>query len=303
MSEENTSKALTKPNQLAKAKDLNMTWKFEGAEFPLFVANGTGNIAAPIIKPGTNKQIAVLGADFMWEESQPFLDHLNLQIRDERSSREDESIRKRANVTRLNSGLFKDLVQRGQMIKIDEFGEQSEPIEKTRAEMLAYAQEVQSMIIDEWLGNFHIERHFPAGTDEVDAMLSNADTIFFKVLIGSYQNPAHVLIFEFTAPSPDARRSFEDDTSFMGSKRDGDKIVETFNIKQQAKLAFSKKYFKSVEGAVLGPKGEFEPDVKDLRPVAESDTDSIKAFKSQFNPHWWIRLSNHLADAFNFSGQ
>lgn len=302
MSEEKKD-ALAKSSQLTKAKDLNMTWKFEGAEFPLFVANGTGNIAAPIIQPGTNKQIAVLGADFMWEEAKPFLDHLNLQIRDERSSREDETIRKRANITRLNSGLFKDLVQRGQMIKIDEFGEHSEPIDKTRTEMLAYAQEVQSMIIDEWLGNFHVERYFPAGTDEVDAMLSNAETIFFKVFIGSYQNPAHVLVFEFTAPSPDARRSFEDDTSFMGSKRDGDKIVETYNIKQQAKLAFAKKYFKNVEGAVLGPRGEFEPDVKELKPIAESDTDSVKAFKSQFNPHWWIRLSNHLADAFNFSGK
>lgn len=298
-----TALATAADTQLHNAKKLNQTWKFDGTTYPLFVANKTGNIGSPIMHPSTNRQIAVLGADFAWEDSQPFLDHLNLKIRDERSSREDESVRKRANITRLNSGLFDELVQSGSMIKIDEFGDQSEPVEKTRDEMLAYQQEVKSQLIDDWLGNFSVERYFPAGTDEVDAMLTNTETVFFVVKIGNFKNPAHVLLMEFAAPSPDARRSFEDDTMFLSTKRDGDQMVETYNIKQNAKLNFGKKYFVSVDGVVIGPGGNFEPDTNDLKPVDKNDSGSVEFFKASFNPHWWIRLANELADSFNFRGK
>lgn len=289
--------------QLETARKEGLTWMFEGTEYPLFLANKTGNVTAPIMHPTSGRQIAAIGADFMWEQSQPFLDHLNIQIRDERNAREDESIRKRANMTRLNATLFDALVQRGQIIKIDEFGDTSEPEDRDRQAMLTYLPEVKSQVINDWLGNFHVERYFPAGTEDIDAMLSNVDTVWFLAKIGDFKSPAHALLLEFASPSPDARRSFEDDSSFLGTKREGDRVIETYNIKQNNKLNFAKKYFRSVQGAVLGPVGDVEPSTSSLVKISAGDDEAMKSFKSNFNPHWWIRLANQLGDAFNFTGK
>ena len=289
--------------QLAKAKEIDLAWKFEDKEYGLFVANRTGNVGSPILNPATGKQMAILSAEFAWDDGRPFLDHLNLNIRDERSSRDDESVRKRANIVSQNARLFRDLVQRGSLIKIDAYGEHSDLIPKTRDELLAYPPEIQSQMIDDWLGNFHIERFFPIGSDDIDAMLSNSETVFFTAKIGNYKSPAHVLLFEFTTPSPDARRNYENDSFSPGSKQDGDRMVNTYHVNHNTKLQFARRYFKSVSGAILSKTNDVEINTDSLYRFQEGNIEQVNAFKEQFNPHWWIRLADQLADSFNFAGK
>lgn len=289
--------------QIENAKALSQTWNFDGADYALFVANKTGNVGSPIIHPVSKKQVAVLIADFTWESDKPFIDHLNYNFHQETRVQDDEAIDKSANFTTLNTKLFEDVVAGGRLIKINEFGENSEPIEKTRDEMLAYSPEIQSQLIDDWLGNFHIERYFPEGTDEIDAMLSNVDTIFFTAKIGNDRNPAHVLLFEFNAPSPDARRNFENDAANRGVKQKDNKTITTLYINQNARLNFARKHFRSVQGAVVGPSGHFEPDTSMLKEVVESDAVTTGRFKECFNSDWWMKLAGPLSKAFNFSGK
>lgn len=288
---------MTKKNEQAPM------FEFEGSKYPYFVANRTGNIGSPIINPQTGKQMAILGADFMWTETAPFLEHLNLNIRDERGSREDETYRRRANLVTQNQKLFGELVQSGYIVKIDEFNGKSEPIAKTRAEMLAYQPEIQSTLIDDWLGNFHVERYFPAGVTDVDALLATPESIFFKCLVGDFKNPAHVLIFEFDVPNPDQRRSYENDTFLSGSKADGDKVVSVYHVQHQAKLRFAKKFFRRCEGAMLAKEGEVNVEIADLRAIEWSDSDLTKEFLRGFTPSWWVRLADELAGCFNFAGK
>lgn len=278
-------------------------FKYKGVEYPYFVANKTGNVGSPIVHPQSGKQIAILGADFMWQETTPFLDHLNLNLRDERNVREDESIRKRANLVAQNAKLFEALVQRGWIVKIDEFDEKTEPIQKDRTQMLAYQPEIQSQLMDDWLGNCHIERVFSDGEIDVDAMLSAPESIFFTMKIGNYKNPTHILEFEFNVPNPDARRSYENDTFAAGSKQDGDKMVSVYHVAHKAKLNFAKKYFKNVRGVMLAKEGDHAPELDTLKEIEEANTENVRLFKANFNPNWWIRLADALADCFNFGGK
>lgn len=290
--------------QIKKAKALDLTWEFEGTEYALFTANKTGNVGSPIMNPATGVQAGIVFADFAWEDSKPFLDHLNLQLRDERNSRDEESVRKRANVTAQNSRLFKEVVQRGAVVKIDAQGEKTKPLPRSREELLAMAPEIQSQLIDDWLGNFHIQRYLAPGTDDLDMLLSSeTSTIQFTAKIGNFKSPAHVLLFTFDIPSADARRNYEDASFSASSKQEGEKSVTIYNINQKAKLSFAKRYFKSVEGVVLGTNGEVEISTESLYRFQETDKKSVEDFKAAFNPHWWIRLADELAGAFNFTGK
>lgn len=278
-------------------------FEHNGIKYPYFLANQTGNIGTPLVHPTTKQQIAVLGADFAWEDSEPFVRHLNLNLRDERNVRDDESVRRRANVVAQNSRLFADTVQRGWLIEVDEDGSKSEPKEKTREEMLAYPPEIQSQIMDDWLGQFHVERFFPEGQSSVDAMLSTPDKLYFTAKIGNFKNPTHILLFGVNVPNPDQRRAYENDTFQAGSKQEGDKQISTYSIDQAAKIRFSKKHMDTVDGAVLGKNGALDPDEAEIRVIDPSSIEDMKAFKKAFNPEWHIRLADAIADCFNFSGK
>lgn len=286
-------------DMLEEARNLNLTWRFEEKEYPLFVANQTGNITTSLMHPSGDRKLGILSADFMWTENKPFYDHLNNDFRSERTGRDDESVRKVANATRKNATLFDDLVQRGSFQKIDSFGESGDIVEKSRDEMLAFQPEIKSQLIDDWLGAFSAERYFAPGTDETEDLLTGTDTLQIIAKIGDLKSPAHALLFTFATPSPDARRAFEDDTVFVSSKQQGDRVIEKFNVKHERKLAFAQKYFKGVEGAVNGPNGELEPHTEALTLVGLNPGE----FKTAFNPHWWIRLANALNGAFDFTGK
>jgi hypothetical protein len=287
--------------QLDIARAANNTWTFEGKEYAKYMANRTGTIGTPIIHPVSNKKVGILIADFAWSEAQPFLDHLDLKLKDERNVREEVTERKRANLRLQNANLFDATVQQGSIVKLDEFGDQSEPILKKRDAMLAYPPEIKSEAVDTWLGEFHIERYFHPGTDEVELLLAEPESIWFTAKVGDYKNPAHMLLFEFSTPSPDARRNYENDTFIPGSKNERNKITTYYFVNNKAKLNFAKKYFKSVSGAVLGKDGEIEVDTADLKPIQDAET--VKQFTKAFNPYWWIQFADAIAGAFSIGGK
>lgn len=288
-----------------KKNDVPM-FEHKGVKYPYFIANKTGTVGSPIFHPDTKKKIGILGADFAWENSEPFIRRMDLKIRDERNVREDESVRHRANIITQNSRLFRDLVQKGFAISIDEEGETGKEVAKTRDEMLAYRPELQSQIVDDWLGNFHIRRVFPDGLSGLDAIVSTPDKIYFECGIGTYKNPTQILLLEFNVPSADACRSYEDDTFLAGSKQEGDKQVTSYNVNHTRKIQFAKKYLDSVKGAALvrdEKMGEVDIDTEDLVLFEANDTEALKKFKSAFNPNWMILLADELAGCFNFTGK
>lgn len=279
-------------------------WEFEGEKFVNFVANQTGVITIPIKHPNDpTKIVAYIGAEFMWEGQTPFLDHLTLDTRDERNVRDSETERKRANITQKNAKLFNELVQSGFIIKINDVGEKSEPVRKTRDEMLKYQPEVQSELIDAWLGEFHVQRYFPGGVGDIDALLTDPESVFFKCSIGDHKNPASVIVMEFGVPSPDARRSYETDTFAAVSKTEGEKAITGYYINNQAKVKFAKKYFRNAQGAVIGPTGQFDIDTESLKPLVPTDTESVKEFQRNFCPTWWVGLADQLASCFDLAGK
>lgn len=305
MSEQNavtaTAPAETDP-QLKEADAVGNTWEFEGNKYAKFVANKTGNIGMPILDPKTKeKKIAILGASFSWSDDDCFVEHLNFKLRDERGVRDNETVRKRPNIVARNAKLFDELCQFGYLIKIDEFGEQSEPVEKTRDQMCAYAPEIKSDLIDLWLGKFSVERYYPAGTDDVDLLLSEPESISLLCKIGDFLNPAHVMILEFNTPNADARRAFESDIMEATMSNEGGKAITTYHVNNKAKIRFARKYFKGVKGAVLAPNEAFELYPADFREI--SDDIAVANFKTAFNPHWMVSMADALADCFDFAGK
>lgn len=280
------------------------TWEFDGMTYPKFVANSTGVITIPVKHPTEpTKVIAYIGAEFLWETKVPFIDHLTIDTRDERNMREEETERKRANLIQKSSKLFTELVQGGFLIKINDVGEKSEPIKKTRDEMLRYQPEIQAELIDTWLSEFHVERYFPDGVDDVEALLTEPDGVFFKCRVGDYKNPTSIIIMEFGVPSPDARRAFETDTFAPVTKAEGEKSVTRYYINYQAKIKFAQKYFRNAQGAVLGVPGEFEIDTDTLRGIDTADGETVKQFLKHFCPTWQISLADQLASCFNLAGK
>lgn len=293
------------PTEFESGEPKPLTWKFEEKDYPVFIADRTGNIGVPLIHPNTDKKVAVIGANFSWEEqkSQPFLDHLNLHFEDITNANEEVSETKRKNLTKQNVNLFSSLIVDGWLTKINEFGESGTQVAKTREQMLSYPEDIQSKMIDEWLGRFYIERHFPQGSDEIDILLGQVDSVFFKCKIGNVQNPAHVLLLEFKLPSNDAQRAYDDDT--RREKRPLDRPnVRLIEIKHDVKLRYAKKHLIGVQGAVViseNHDGGITTHVDNILPVNSDQT--LKQFKDGFNPQWFVRLADALHGTFNIMGK
>lgn len=276
----------------------SLFWEHGGKQYPLFLVNGTGGIGMPIIDPvSRDKQIGMISAEFAWESSEPFLDHLDLETIDKATARGGEwTERENESLMLKNASLFAATVQRGSSVDFDEFGERKPEVPKTRAQMLTYRKPVQSDLISLWINECHIERYLPSGESSIDAFLSNPSEIFFTMKIGDYENPKHLLLFEFTAPSDDAISAYTKDSFKRGQNEQRD---WKFTRDNELRLRFAKKYFKSVSGVMLGPKGQIEFDDKELALFDANNPDSVKQFKSNFNPEWMIYLGEELAGAFN----
>lgn len=290
--------------QLDAARKAGNVWKHDGKEYAKLVVNGTASVGATMMHPVEKvRPIAIIGADFLWESDDLFIEHLNLGIRDERNVREEESKRKKKNITTQNAELFKETVQRGWLVKISEDGSKSDRVEKDRDQMLSYAPEVQSDIVDVWLGKFACERYFPDGTDDVDALFSEPDSIFFICKVGDYKNPAHVFILEFNTPTREQRSAYENDTLIPGTHTEGDTIISTYMINHRAKLRFFRKHLRRVvDGIALAPNHELDVDEAQVRSITESDAD-LTQFKKQFCPNWAIQLADSLSNCFDFGGK
>lgn len=264
------------------------TWNFEGKEYPAFVVNKNDSIAMQI-KNSEEKVIGILGANFRWEKSEPFIEHLSLDFKDIRDTREGVVESQRKNLTKQNANLFKAVCVGGFLIKVNEFGEHSEPVERSVTEMNAYSQEIKSNLIDKWLSNFHIERHFGDSVDELDALLGKTDSISFKCFIGTKKEPTNVLLLEFNVPSEDARRSYDDMIVNRSRQTEGSNEITNISINYAAKMRYAKKHLAVVQGAVT------EGD----NPLAVD----VKRFNDGFNPEWLMRLADALQDTFDIGGK
>jgi hypothetical protein len=290
--------------QRETAREVGNTWEFEGREYAKFVVNRTGNIAIPIMSPADRtKRVAVIAADFLWDSDEPFIEMLDLDVQDIRDNRGDKSVERRsANMVQQNAKLFRATVQRGWFTKFED-GELGPESPRTREQMLAYAPELQSDLVDLWLSKFQVERHFIDGTDDIESLLSEPQNIWFKCKIGDPDNPAHVLLVKFTTPSAEARRNYENDTFTPVSKQEGEKTVQTYYVNHKAKLRFARKWIASVDGAVLAKDGEIDVDTVDFRSISELDKTSLFNFRDWFNPVWMVQLADKLKDSFSLAGK
>lgn len=289
---------------LQRAIDAGNAWQHDGKTYAKYIVNGTAGVGATMTHPvEKTRPIAILGADFLWEGDEVFIDHLNLAIRDERNVRDDESQRKRKNITAQNAGLFHETVQRGWLVKIDEDGTKSERIDKTREQMLNYAPEIQSDIINAWLGKFTVERYFPNGTDDVDSLLSEPESVQFLCKVGEFKNPAHVFILEFNTPSSEQRNAYADDTLIAGTRTEGDTVISNYMINNKAKIRFFRKHFRKViDGVALAPAATLDFDDAEIQPVTDNKVD-LDRFKKEFCPHWQVIIADKLSDCFDFGGK
>ena len=290
--------------QLEDAAKAGNVWTHEGKEYAKYIVNGTASVGATMMHPvDKTRKIAILGGDFMWDGDQIFVDHLNLAIRDERNVRDDESHRKRKNIDAQNAMLFRETVQRGWMIKIDEDGSQGMRVEKSRDQMLGYAPEIQSDIVNAWLGHFNVERYFPHGTDDIDSLLSEPESVLFACKVGAYKDPAHVFVLEFNTPSSEQRQAYDNDTMIAGTTTEGDTIIQNYMINNKAKLRFFRKHLRGVVGGVaLAPDGIVDFDEKDIKEFGAGEAD-LKFFKKHFNPNWQVVLADALSNCFDFGGK
>lgn len=278
--------------QFEKAKEIGNTWKFEGKEYPLMVINGLYHSGIPIVHPNDNKHVANLIGDFLTEDSEVFFEHLDVERKQIFSAKDDFTKTVQKNLTKKNESLYNAIVQSGVLQKLDEDGEIKEEITKNRQQMLSYPQEYKSALITEWLNNFHIERYFPEGEgDAVDALLNPPTSVWFLVKVGDKQKPAHLLLFEFNAPDDEARRTLEDKAFNMSWKDNTTGRVTNIDIDYGAKFRFAKKYFAKIDGvSIEKPSNPFD-----------GSKEHITSFKTNFNPHFWIRLADMLMDAFAYT--
>lgn len=281
------------------------SWVFDGGdgkEYPLYPVNGTGSVTIPIER---NDQIkGYISALFKWNprDIEPFYERLDSDLTDETDANDDWTERKRSDYVRKNARFFREVIHSGHLIRVNEFGEQSEPIEKNRDAMLSYPPEIQSDLVSKWLNNFHIERFFPKEADELEALLGNTESIYFAAKVGNIQKPAHVILFECAVPSADARASYRERVWSMRSKDEGGKSIKKWEFDQQVKYNFAKKHLRNVSGCGLGR----DEDVFIEQPLSRivfGEKDSEKAFKTLFNPQWLIDLGDNLAASFFVSGK
>jgi hypothetical protein len=275
----------------------DLSWEFEGKRYPLFLSNGTGGIGMPIMHPSdNNKQVGVLAARFAWENSEPFIDHLDIETIDKASKNDDWAERENKNMALRNAQLFKDIVVDGSYTPFDELGEARPAIPKNRKEMLAYRGIVQSDLIQFWLTEFHVERYLPDGVDSIDAFLSNPTEVLFTVKIGSYNEPQHLLLIECDAPTDEQISSYNEKTFSRSQNNNGDWKYSRDNERM---LQFAKKHITGIKGVCLGKLGELDLPLTEIEVAENGNAEHLKRFKRGFNPEWLIKIGEELANAFS----
>jgi len=290
--------------QLEAAKEAGMTWNFEGKDYAKFVVNKTGSIGMPVFNPNDrSKQIGILTVDFAWENDNPFLDLVDYDIRDESIGRErQKTTSKMADLIQLSTTFFRDTMQRGFWIDVNDDGEQSEPAELTRGEILTdFTPEVHHTLVDLFTSRFYVERYYPSGPPKGRDLLKEPSEIFFKCSIGNVDHPAHVFIVQCDVPSPEARNKFRQDLAVRVNEQRGDTNIARVYINDSVKLKFIRKRIVDVQGCLFGTAGVLDPDTSTLYDVRKVNPESLKRFVENLNPDWMMKLCNELAGSFNYS--
>lgn len=284
--------------QFNEAKERGLTWEFEGKEYPMFLANSTGNIGMPIVVD--ERKVGIVIANFDWSgkkpKSEPFLNHLKIDLTEVRDLESNETKRHSKNYMAQNCDLFRNIVQSGEFINFDEFGNQMPPQPKTYEQMCAILPETQSELINTWLKSFHIERYFGQNKSvSLEQLLGEIDTISFKCTIGDKKNPAHVLVLHFNPPTKKTRQSFDDKRINRSSKVENKKEETFVEFDNALKIRYAKQHLRKVEGAFVQVNGIDTP-------LTESEED-IKLFNDNFNPEWLMDLADALHGTFSMAGK
>jgi hypothetical protein len=282
----------------APPEEKSHVWEFAGRKYDLLLVNRTGGIGMPILNPGDKKtQIGILTAEFAWQNTDPFIDRLNIKTVDKANQHDDWTERENENMIMKNSTCFSEIVIRGSAIDFDDStGERKPAVPKTRDQMLSYRKVVQSDLLGLYLREFHIERWLPDGMTKLDALLSNPTELFYTVKIGDYANPRHLLFVECAVPTDDAISNYKSDTFNQSQNEEGDWRYTRDNEKR---YRFGKKYIRFVKGAMLGPAEQLEFDASQIRFIEQTDDKSMNEFKAMFNPDWIIKLAEEIAGAFD----
>lgn len=270
-------------------------WNYEGKEYPMFIADSTDSIGVEIRKQSDDTHpIGILVSNFKWEKSEAFIDRLDYELEDKRD-KENFVERHRANIDRLNAHCFDEITTGGKLIKLVD-GIEDSSVDLSHEDMLRRTTELKSNSINQWIKNFHIERFFDKGVDELDALTTaSVDSVKFVCKIGDQKNPSSVLLLEFAVPSDDARRAFDDNRTKSQSKYENN--VETIYtaIDWKRKIQYAKKHLRFASGAAVLIDGQ-------IVPVTDSP-DALKQFKDSFNPDWFMQLGDALQDSFNIGGK
>lgn len=279
---------------LKEAREANNTWKFQEKEYELYLVNQTGGIQLPI-KDDENKTTGFVGAEFSWNEAMDVLEAIDYDPKEENDIQKGVSRTRSNNANILLSRVFRNTVQRGVLIELDDLGERMEPIELDHDGIIeATEQEIHASLVFEWLNRFYVTRFFEKGASKFKALIKAQDSIKFIVRIGDLENPRHLLLMEFAAPSKDARRDYEQRVRDRERTQDGNTVTNHIIIDNEYKLQFAKKYFRDVQGVTLN-------DI--ATPFVAADDNHVKAFKKGFNPVWWVTLADKLVGAFDSTGK
>lgn len=288
--------------QLDHARKNNNTWIFEGVEYPLFVADFTGTVTIPFKQGGV--QIGLLTADFRWDEAKPFLDHLDNNTKMVRSNRDESNRQKQVQDDQVgkNVTLFNALIAGGEIVEFDDDGSHSEPTILTRNDMLTFTPELKSDLLSTWLNQYHVERWFPNGK-KMSNFLYEPTEIFFKMSVGSYDKPAHVMLFQYNVPNQDQRRAIRTSEEYI-QEQEGENTVSEWVFNWNQRLTYGKKHFHSVQGLSLKEEGNpYDNPIPSMtyriNPKEDAkDVPKDQYLKAAFCPNWWIRNANNLITAF-----
>lgn len=281
----------------AEAKQQNMVWTYEGKEYPLFLADKTGNVVIPL-KDGDTK-LGYVGANFHWEKAEPFLNHLDMERRSVRNLDDGETQDEKRDFRRQNIKLFGDTCRDGFVIDINEDGTESPENFQSYEDMQEFPLEIRSALIDKWLGSFYIERKFEKGGSKILSLLKKNSTVSFIGKVGSRHNPAHLILFELNVPNEDERVAYDEYVYEIRRKTEQRRETTIVEIDFTRKLQYAKKHLISAQGVAVNvaPKGQ-EPEYKTV-----TDATTLKAFKDSFNPEWFMSLADALQDTFNIVGK
>lgn len=276
-----------------------MLWEFEGKKYEKFLVNGTGGCELAIMHPNDEtKIVGYLGARFSWEDKEPFLDRADIETVDkankdggEWTDRENDSIQQK------NRKFFYETVQNGYSVDVDDFKERSAPKPKNREDMLKLRGTFQSDLVDSLLiRNVKIERLLSDDMNSVDAFLTDVSEIVLLVKIGDAKNPRHLIKITCNAPSDDALGNYTTTTFKRQQNQNSD---WKYFRDQDKRIQFFRKHVRNVEGIVLGPTNNLEPELSELYDFDVNNKEHLTMFKKLFNPQWQLEMADFIASAFS----